>query len=254
MKKFIAKDLTYRALKPLEVDVAILPWGATEPHGYHLPFGTDIYEAEGFATKAAEIAVEAGVTPLVLPAIPFGMQNEGQRNIPSCINLKPSTQLLVLEDIIVSLLEQGIKKLIILNGHGGNDFRCAVREMQMKHPAMLIVAVDWWKHPAIPTLVADPGDHAGGLETSVMMHLHPELVAPLEIAGDGGTTTYKIDGLNEGWAWTPRSWSKVSKDTGIGNPKAATPEQGKAVFETVSVAIADLIVGLTREENIYHRF
>ena len=244
---------SYSEIKSTIVDIAILPWGATEPHGYHLPYGTDSYQSEEIAALAADLAAESGIAPLVLPVVPFGVQNAGQRELPGCINLRPSTQLAILDDIAASLEGQGIRKLLIVNSHGGNDFRFIIRELQLKYPEMLMVAVDWWRHPALRDLVKNPGDHAGALETCVMMHLKPELVRPMEEAGTGRSVGFSIRALNESWAWTPRNWSAVSEDTGIGDPRGTTPETGKAVTAKAVEEIAELIVQLVKTENIYQK-
>ncbi len=250
-KSYRLVQKNFRDLKSEVVDIAILPWGATEPHGYHLPYGTDSYQSEEVAALSAELAAEKGVNPLVLPVLPFGVQNEGQRELTGCINLRPTTLLTILDDIAASLIRQGIQRLIILNSHGGNDFRFAIRELQLKHPNLLMVAVDWWRHPIIRTLVDNPGDHAGALETCVMMHLKPELVSPE--TGTGRSVGFNIKALNEGWAWTPRNWAAVSEDTGIGDPRGTTPETGKIVVDRVVAEIAELIVKLVKEENIYQK-
>lgn len=253
MKNSRLSQKNYRQLNSTVVDIAILPWGATEPHGYHLPYGTDSYQSEELAVLSANLANERGVYAIVLPVIPFGVQNKGQREISGCINFRPTTQLAILDDIASSLVGQGIQRLLIFNSHGGNDFRFIIRELQLKYPELLMVAVDWWKHPSTSTIVENPGDHAGALETCVMMHLNPELVSSMEDAGSGRSVGFSIRALNERWAWTPRDWSAVSEDTGVGDPRSATPEMGDAVVDAVVVDIAKLIVSLVKEANIYQK-
>lgn len=243
----------YQELNSIVVDIAILPWGATEPHGYHLPYGTDSFESEEMAVRSANLANRKGISALVLPVVPFGAQNQGQREIPGCINLRPTTQLAILDDIAASIAGQGIQRFLIFNGHKGNDFHFAIRELQLKYPDLLIVAVDWWRHPAITSFVDNPGDHAGALETCVMMNLKPELVASMEDAGTGHSVGFNISAMNERWAWTPRDWSAVSEDTGVGDPRSATPEMGAAVVDAVVADVAKLIVSLVKEANIYQK-
>jgi creatinine amidohydrolase len=254
MQRSNLSQKTYKQLRSNVIDIAILPWGATEPHGFHLPYGTDIYESKGISFRSAEIASDRGVNSVVLPCIPYGVQNEGQRNVPGCINIRPTTQLAILEDIVTSLMGQSIQKLVIVNSHGGNDFKFAIRELQLLFPEMLVVTVDWWKHPVIKKIVANPGDHAGALETSVMMYLKPELVRPMEEAGTGKSVGFNIEALNSGWAWTPRDWSEVSEDTGVGDPSSATLEMGRAVVDAITEDIAVLIEELVKEANIYQNF
>jgi creatinine amidohydrolase len=253
MKNSRLSQMNYRQLNSVVVDIAILPWGATEPHGYHLPYGTDFYQAEELSVRAANLANGQGINAIVLPPIPFGSQNQGQREEPGCINLRPTTQLAILDDIAASLYGQGIQRFVIFNGHGGNDFHFAIRELQLKYPEMLIIVVEWWRHPSIPKLVENPGEHAGALDTCIMMHLFPELVSSMEDAGSGRSVGFNISALNERWAWTPRDWSEVSEDTGVGDPRSATPELGALVVDTLVADIADLLVKLVRVANIYQR-
>ena len=89
--------------------------------------------------------------------MPFGGFT-GQIDIPFCINMNPSTQAAVLGDIIASLAEQGIPKLSILNGHGGNNFRQQLREIQDVYPEVLLSVIDWFKMIDPKTIFEQPGD------------------------------------------------------------------------------------------------
>ena len=79
------------------------------------------------------------------------------------------------------------------------------------------------------------------METSIIMHLHPKLVLPLEEAGDGAEKKSVIKGIQQKWAWSERKWSEVTADTGIGNPKKSSPEKGKKYFEDVTDQVAQLM-------------
>ena len=92
------------------------------------------------------------------------------------------------------------------------------------------------------------GDHAGEMETSIMQHLYPDLVLPLVEAGDGKVNKFKVEALNNKDVWTPRRWDKISKDTGIGNPKKATAEKGKKFIEDVTTKLAEIIFDLSKTE------
>ena len=230
--------------------VAVLPWGATEAHNRHLPYGTDTIMVERVAHEAARIAWDRGARPIVLPAIPLGVQT-GQADIPLCLNMNPSTQASLLADLAASLEPHGVRSLVVLNGHGGNEFRSIVRELQPRTGVFLCVA-NWWK-AADHRVFAEPGDHAGELETSVMMHVAPELVRTLESAGRGAERRMKPRAFRDGWAWAPRRWSSATADTGIGDPRASTAENGRAFFDEAARSIAGLIVDLanTTPESLY---
>jgi creatinine amidohydrolase len=241
-RPYILAETTWKAVRDTAFEVAVLPWGATEAHNFHLPYATDVIQCDHVAAEAARRAWEAGTKVVVLPTVPFGVQT-GQLDIPLCLNLNPSTQAAVLADLVASLEGQGIRRLVVLNGHGGNDFRQMIRELQPR-TGVFLAAVNWWKTVDAAPFFAEPGDHAGELETSVMMHVAPDLVLPLAEAGDGAERRPRIAAFREGWAWTPRRWTAVSADTGVGDPAASTPEKGRAFFDAVAERVAAFLVEL----------
>lgn len=241
-RPYILAETNWKAVSGTRWDVAVLPWGATEAHNWHLPYATDVIQCDAVAAEAARLAWDRGARVAVLPTVPFGVQT-GQLDIPFCLNLNPSTQLAVLGDLAQALSGQGVRRLVILNGHGGNDFRALIRELQPRVDCFLC-AVNWWNCVDPRPYFDQPGDHAGELETSVMMHVAPDLVLPLDQAGPGRERKARIAGLREGWAWAPRRWTQVTADTGVGDPRAATPEKGAAFLDAVAERIAGLLVEL----------
>lgn len=239
---FILSETTWQTVRGTKYEVAVLPWGATEAHNFHLPYGTDNYESAYIAAESARRAWNAGAKVAVLPGIPFGV-NTGQMDIRLCINMNPSTQAAVLADIARSLEVQGITKLLILNGHGGNDFRQMIRELQPSC-GVFISTINWWNCVDPTRYFNDPGDHAGELETSVMMHIAAHTVLPLDEAGEGKAKGFRVAGLRDGWAWAPREWSKVTDDTGVGDPSASTVEKGRRFLDAVTEQIGGFLVEL----------
>src|SRR5712671_1519714 len=111
-RPYILAETNWKSVKDTDFEVAILPWGATEPHNFHLPYATDNYPTEAIAERAAEIAWNQGAKVVVLPILPFGV-NTGQLDLKLAINVNPSTELALLTDIASALSGQGIKKLLI---------------------------------------------------------------------------------------------------------------------------------------------
>jgi creatinine amidohydrolase len=238
----VLAESTWKQVRTTHYSAAVLPWGATEAHNYHLPYATDNVQAEQVAIRAAERAWANGARVVVLPTVPFGV-NTTQLDIPFCLNMNPSTQLALLGDLVASLDGQGIHKLLILNGHGGNDFRQIVRELQPRTGVFLSV-INWWSCVDVTRFISEPGDHAGEAETSAMLHLAPNLVRPLEEAGSGRAKASRLRGIREGWAWAPRRWTEVTSDTGIGDPSKSTPEKGEAYVAAAVERIAEFLVEL----------
>ncbi len=234
----------WKHIKEADFEVAVLPWGATEAHNYHLPYGTDIMEAESISAESARMANEKGANIIVLPVIPFGV-NTGQHDIKLDINLNPSTQMTILDDIIASLNRHSIKKLVIVNAHGGNDFRQILRELGLKYPEMWLFQANFYQIPVSEKLFEEPDDHAGEMETSLMLYLFPQHVLPLSEAGDGASKKIGIKALQQKWAWTEREWSKVTNDTGVGNPYKATAAKGEKYFMHVTSQLTEMLVEIS---------
>jgi len=241
-RPFVLAETNWNTVREVEYEVAILPWGATEAHNLHLPYGTDSLQSEAIAIEAAGRAWEAGARCIVLPTIPFGA-NAQQVDIPHTLNLNPSTQAFLLADLVESLDAQRVPKLLILNGHGGNDFRPMIRELQAKTDVFLCL-VNWYTVLDNNLFFEDPGDHAGEMETSLMLHLVPEQVLPLSEAGKGNARAFKLKGLRDGLAWAPRNWILVTSDTGVGDPGPATGQKGAEFFGALTRKIGEFIVEL----------
>jgi len=247
MRPYILAETNWEALKSASFDMAILPWGATEAHNYHLPYATDNIQAENMVAEMAKHAWEKGGRPIVLPVLPFGV-NTGQSDIFLDINLNPSTQLAILTDIVEVLNRQGIYKLLIFNGHGGNDFKPLVRELGLKFPKMFISFSFFPQVVNKHNYFEEEGDHADEMETSLMLYLRPDLVLSKDKWGSGASKKYKIQAFKEGWAWAERKWSQVTEDTGVGNPEKATKEKGERFFKDITSKMGDFVLDLCQAD------
>jgi creatinine amidohydrolase len=241
-RPYVLAETNWKSVRETQFEVAVLPWGATEPHNYHLPYATDNYPTTLIAERAAEHAWKKGSKVIVLPTVPFGV-NTGQVDLKLAINMNPSTQAALLTDIASALAQQGVPKLAIINGHGGNDFRQMIRELQPRL-RIFICTINWWQCIKADEYFDEPGDHAGEMETSVMMDILPDLLLPLSEAGAGAAKKFKVTGLREGWAWAPRKWSQVTADTGTGNPRASAADKGAKFAAAVAERIGEFLVEL----------
>ncbi len=248
MRPYILSETHWKTVKESNYELAILPWGATEAHNLHLPYGTDIIEAEQIAAESARLAWEKGAKVIALPVIPFGV-NTGQFDVKLDMNMNPSTQLLVLHDVVQVLDRQGIHKLIILNSHGGNDFKTMIRELGLKFPNMFICQCNWFQALDQKEFFENKDDHAGEMETSLMMHLAPQWVKPLSEAGDGAAKKFRFAAIREGWAWAERKWTEVTKDTGVGDPGKATAEKGARYFRAVTDKVAQFFIAVAKTDR-----
>lgn len=243
MRPWILSETNYGRVKDRPFDVAVLPLGATEPHNLHLPYGTDTYQVEAVGGLACERAHARGARVALLPAIPYGTETN-QMRFPMAMNLDPSTLARVVADLVDSLAAHGVMKCVLLNGHGGNDLKWILRELHLKTPVRLF-ACHWWRVAAdrYRDLFDDPGDHAGELETSMILAHRPDLVAE-GTADAGSTAPTRFEAVNQGYIEITRSWHLLTTNSGAGDPAPATAAKGSALTAIVVDRVADFLVDL----------
>ena len=164
--------------------VVVVPVGATEQHGPHLPVATDWWHVEWVARRAAERVNSAGAAPVrvvVAPTLPFG---SSPHHLPfgGTISLPTTTYYEVLVAILESLVTDGFRRLFLVNGHGGNHelIQIAARDVALRHP-VVVAAGSWWNIAWDVLVEAGAGDvgrlpgHAGGFETSLVMAMRPDV-------------------------------------------------------------------------------
>src|ERR1700722_13081532 len=145
MREFILAEQTHAFVRDQAWQAAVLPFGATEPHNLHMPYGTDTLQVEELARRACGRAWERGARGVLLPAIPFGV-NTNHLKVPGGLacSLLPTTLLAILTDLVESLSLQGVKKLVLLNGHGGNELKPLIRQLHHRTDVFLCVC-DWYR-------------------------------------------------------------------------------------------------------------
>ncbi len=240
---------THGQLRRRKPNLAVLPWGATEAHNQHLPYGTDAMGAERVALRSAQIAAGRGARVIVLPTIPFG-NNAQQQDQIATVHFSTTTALAILRDVANSLKRQGIERLIIVNGHGGNNFTPLVRDLVLE-TGIFIAVVNYWQTcmELQQKLFGDPGDHAGILETSLMLHFCPDSVH-MKAAGPGKRNPFAVAALEQKGVWTPRPWTKIHPDLGAGDPHGATAESGKQAFEAFCESLAKVLVDVSKAKHL----
>lgn len=254
MREWILSETNYGYVKEHPCEVAVLPMGATEPHNLHLPYGTDTFESVEIAGRACEAAFHRGARVVMLPAVPYGTETNLMA-FPLAMNLNPSTLGLVIGDLVASLDRHGIRKLLILNGHGGNDFKPLLRELFGKTRVHLFLC-DWFRAiggDVQKQVFDEPGDHAGEMETAFGLAYFPQLVAHDETSGKlaadaGAMRPTRFEAVNRGWVSITRPWHLLTTNTGAGNPHAATAEKGRQLVEAIVARLADFLVELAAAE------
>ncbi len=254
IRNWILSEVNYAYVKEHSYDVAVLPMGATEPHNLHMPYGTDTYEAEAIASRACEKAFHEGAKVIMLPAIPYGTDTN-QMEFPLAMNLNPSTILTIFRDLIDSLEKHGIKKLVILNSHGGNDFKPFLRELHNQTSVKLFLC-DWFRGISADVrdeIFDDPGDHADEVETSLGLAYFPEFIVKDESTGklaadDGSMKSTRFSAVNEGWISITRPWHLLTTNSGAGNPHLATAEKGEKLMKVLVDRISGFLIELANSD------
>ena len=233
-----------------ENTIILIPLGSTEQEGTHLPLGVDTYVAE---MLAQQVAKETG--SLVGPVLPVGY-SEWFCEFPGTISFKMETFTKVLSEYVSSLIRHGFKKLIFINGHGGNSSGVDVvsREFTMNHEVQ-IAMVEIWKIANslvkdIPEFKENVFKHAGELMTSVMLYIHPNTVNmkkakveylksnkhPFKVKSTLGAAEFK------GIDISLYNKAKSLTESGImGDPSSATAKKGEIIFAAITSYLVDMV-------------
>lgn len=245
-KKVLHQEMTYTDFKEGHFDKAILAVGSAENHGFHLPFGTDALVAQAIAQEVAQRV--NGM--LVLPPVTYGV-SEHYGHFPFTLTLRPEILIEVLKDIFRSSIRQGIQRIIIINGHDGNiaPIEIAARSVKVEYPQAFLASLDAWWVTAGELL--PPGTfevwgglgHAGEGETSIVLHLFPELC---RMENARGVVPDLPSELTIKW-----KFDELTPYGATGDPTRGTPEKGKKMFEV----LVDWVVRFVQEmENQNWRY
>jgi creatinine amidohydrolase len=247
MREWVLAEQNHAFIRSHKWQAAVLPFGATEPHNLHMPYGTDNFQVEMIADRACEHASRAGARVLRLPVMPFGV-NTNHLQIPGAVacSVNPTTLLRFIRDVVDSLERQGIFKLLLLNGHGGNELKPFMRELHGRS-RVFVCLCDWFRmaRDVYPQIFREPGEHADEVETSLGLAFFPELLRP-ELADDGASRPTRFEAINRGWVSITRPWHLATTNTGMGNPRAAAAEKGHKLMEVLTERLGRFLIDLAQ--------
>ncbi len=211
--------------------VAILPVGAVEAHGSHLPLGTDNI-LPAYLTDI--VAKESNA--LVLPAIPYG-DSWIFKQFEGTISVSPQTLVSYYEDVMNCIFDNGIRYLVVLNGHGGNSahIESAAKNATISGERVVII-VNWWRdlaHDARASVLETSEGHAGEDETSEVLHVAPHLVSMECATASRVKQEFKVI--------SGQFRMELVPDATFGDPRKATPEKGKTIMEQAAQDLLRLI-------------
>jgi creatinine amidohydrolase/Fe(II)-dependent formamide hydrolase-like protein len=214
------------------VDVALLPVGSIEQHGPHLPLDTDAFDAEYLARRVAQDCKEP--RPVVLPLIPYGVSYHHE-DFSGTISVNPDTLSQLVYDVGMSAARQGIVKLVIINGHGGNSPALHFAAQMINRDGHIFTCVDTGEtsDPDIYAMAETPSDiHAGEIETSTTLAVRPEMVRLEAVCKciPRFSSRYLDFTSKRGVNWYAHT-AKISSSGVLGDPTKATAEKGKRMWD-----------------------
>ncbi len=226
-------------------EVAVIPTGAIEAHNRHLPQGQDFRHTTEIARQSCQLAFDKCQSVICLPTIPYGVDCNLMA-YPLTIHVSQANLDAMLRDIITSLKNHGIRKIVLLNGHGGNDFGAFIRQIQTDLDVHVFLC-NWWTAgiDRYEEIFDAPDDHAGELETSLALALYPGLVE-LESACNGKPKDFRFEALRKGWVKTSRDFNKLNDHCAVGDPSKATAEKGKKYLDLVTKRISTFLTELAQ--------
>jgi len=238
------------------VDVALLPVGALEQHGPHSPLDTDAFDAQHLAERVADSCSDP--KPLVLPLIPYGVSYHHE-DFPGTISVSNETLSQLVYEIGMSAAQNGITKLVIVNGHGGNAPTLQFASQMINRDAHIFACVDTGEtsDTDIEAIAETRNDvHAGEIETSTTLAVRPHLV-------DMGrakrfvprfSSTYLDFSGKRAVEWYART-KKISPNGVLGDPTKATAEKGVRIWDVMVRNLVGLVEDLKRLtlEEIYEK-
>jgi len=239
-----------------QVDTALLPVGALEQHGPHLPLDTDAWDAEELCRRVAEAC--SAPRPLVLPLIPYGVSYHHD-SFPGTLSVGPDALARFVYDVGISAARHGITKLVIVNGHGGNTPTLQLAAQKINRDAHIFTCVDSGEtsDADIDQITDTPNDvHAGEIETSTSLATRPHLVdmSRAQEAVPKFTSQYLDFASKRSVAWYAHT-ARLSASGVLGDPTCANAEKGERIWRLMVdhlTSFVETLKGLTLEE-IYAR-
>jgi creatinine amidohydrolase len=228
--------------------IAVLPLAAVEQHGPHAPLGVDTMIAEAYLAKArALLPADLPVTFLPIQAIGASQEHRG---FPGTLSLSPETLLRMIEEIAEGVHRAGVRKLVLVNSHGGNTEIMGLAARNLRARLRMLAVFTSWHHFGYPAGLFSQdeiahGIHGGEIETSIMLVAHPELVRQGKAANFGSAAQAMEQefkhlhlALPAGFGWMTQD---LNPSGAVGNAAAATADKGAAALAHGARAFVELL-------------
>ncbi len=244
MNSFQLGELTWPEAKERfrHSDVALLPVGSTEQHGPHLPLDTDAFDANHLAQAVA--ATCKPPRPLVLPLIPYGVSYHHE-DFSGTIGVSPDSLARFVHDVGMAAARNGVTKLVIINGHGGNLPSLHFAAQLINRDARIFTCVDSGEtsDPDVYALAETPNDvHAGEIETSTTLAVRPDSVRQTKLRKfvPKFSTQYLDFTSKRSVTWYART-ARISPSGVLGDPTRASRDKGERMWSVMIRNLVELV-------------
>lgn len=242
----LLEEMTIDQVRAFEPQVGVIGIGSTEPHGPHLPYGTDTYLLESILIPAVRQANALGGRVLLLPLLPISLNNN-MRAFPYALKFSVPTFMQMLHDLTATFEKEGVNKIVLINSHGGNPdvLRAFQRDaMQRDGPFIAMLNVYETAAEVSKEQITHPSDHAGEWETSLMLTYRPDLVYTEHLA-DNPPTPVQVDCLTRLPVHFVRPWHRYLPRSAGGDCRASSAEKGAAIRAAAVEEIAAFLKELS---------
>lgn len=240
----LLEEMTVEEIRAFNPEVVVLPLGSTEPHGPHLPYGTDAFQVTRLCRLAVEQANRREARVLLYPTLPI-TNNVNFRRFPFALRIGIRTLMSVIIDVVTQCKEDRIDKVVIVNGHGGNPaaIDAALREIAGMDDMPFVCCTSGIAPKGFTSPIEHPSDHGGESETSRMMWIRPELVRRQKL-DDNPFGQLRVKSLAK--ANFVRPWHLYVPEGAGGETRSSSAEKGKSLVEANAQGLADLLVELSQ--------
>ncbi|MFC2076121.1 creatininase family protein [candidate division KSB1 bacterium] len=250
MNSGFLSEMNQRELSAYEPEVVILPIGSTEVHAWHLPYGTDSITGETLGRRIMKLTAARGCRALFMPTIHYSVVTNITA-FPFSVGVTPTTLIRVCMEILGNLAEQGVRKVVILNNHGGNigTMDALMRTVHAELPLFVTIINPWGPAEDVIEEIKETDDigHACEIETSICLDLFGDLV-DMDEAVPTHSSPHKLPTADKIHAAFVKPWHIFTTTGGMGDPTKATKEKGAKLNAVYAERIADLVCQLAETE------
>jgi creatinine amidohydrolase len=245
MSAGILQEMTIDEVRAFRAEVVAVGVGSVEPHGPVLPYGTDYFQCDAVVRRGVTLANRQGARALMYPTLPIG-NNVNFKAFPFACRIGVQTLMRVVLDILYSLEEDGVRKVVLFNGHGGNTdaLRAALRAHFDETAPERRAFVCMTSYVEAPEFVEHPSDHGGESEVSRVLHLRPDLVRKDKF-GVFPRGRLAVSALADDGVYFVRPWHLHVPASAGGDVRKASAQKGKGLIDASSRRLGRLLVELS---------